>query len=281
MAYQSISMEWINWTQENLDRKCNAFEIRDILRKNNFAEESIREMMGDRYPVDFTPPQAVREQGAPNATYVALCEIPLIKLGRFKNVQRFDTPLLQLITLDEFMTAQECEHMCRLINSSLRESTITYGEASFRTSKTCDLSYMNDPFVGEIDQRIADALGISLSYSEGIQGQRYDVGQQFKAHTDYFEPNTQEYTDNCQQLGNRTWTFMIYLNETEKGGGTRFSKLEHIFYPKTGSCVVWNNRDRHGGVNGNTLHAGMPVEAGEKLIITKWFRERGEGKMFS
>jgi prolyl 4-hydroxylase len=44
--------------------------------------------------------------------------------------------------------------------------------------------------------------------------------------------------------------------------------------------VIWNNLRPDGTVNPDTLHAGMPVLAGHKIIITKWFRERGSGPMF-
>jgi prolyl 4-hydroxylase len=106
------------------------------------------------------------------------------------------------------------------------------------------------------------------------------VGQEFKAHTDYFEPNTDEYVKFAGDRGNRTWTFMIYLNETKKGGGTNFVKLDKIFYPKKGAAVVWNNLCKDGIPNPNSMHAGMPVEKGEKVVITKWFREKGTGPMF-
>ena len=46
-----------------------------------------------------------------------------------------------------------------------------------------------------IDEKICKTLGIRPEYSEGIQAQRYDVGQQFKAHSDYFEPDTNVYRD--------------------------------------------------------------------------------------
>lgn len=73
---------------------------------------------------------------------------------------------------------------------------------------------------------------------------------------------------------------MIYLNDTPKGGGTHFLYLDQIFYPKQGQAVIWNNLYPDGTPNRNTLHHGMPVEEGQKVIITKWFREKGSGDMF-
>jgi prolyl 4-hydroxylase len=67
---------------------------------------------------------------------------------------------------------------------------------------------------------------------------------------------------------------MIYLNEPEAGGATRFVEIDKMVNPETGKLLAWNNRTPDGGVNGATLHHGMKVRAGTKYIITKWFRER-------
>jgi prolyl 4-hydroxylase len=73
---------------------------------------------------------------------------------------------------------------------------------------------------------------------------------------------------------------MIYLNDVEEGGGTRFRRLEKTIMPEKGKAVVWNNLNSDGSVNPYTIHHGMKVRAGVKYVITKWFRERGWGDMF-
>ena len=126
----------------------------------------------------------------------------------------------------------------------------------------------------EVDQRICQCLGIDVAFAEITQVQRYDVGQQFKLHTDYFEPHSDEYEKFASAQGNRTWTFMVYLSDVPKGGGTHFSAIDSIIMPKKGMAVVWNNRYPNGDVNPDSIHAGLPVEEGQKFVITKWFRER-------
>ena len=44
-----------------------------------------------------------------------------------------------------------------------------------------------DPLVAEIDARICRYIGINPSYSEVMQGQYYEIGEEFKPHTDYFD----------------------------------------------------------------------------------------------
>jgi hypothetical protein len=80
--------------------------------------------------------------------------------------------------------------------------------------------------------------------------------------------------------GNRTWTFMVYLNEELEGGATRFTKIDYAIKPKTGMAVLWNNLHVDGSINPFTMHCGEPVISGHKLIITKWFRVHGDGPLF-
>ena len=74
------------------------------------------------------------------------------------------------------------------------------------------------------------------------QGQRYDVGQEFKPHTDYFEPDGEDYATYCAISGQRSWTFMIYLDDVSAGGGTRFPEINRTFQPERGALLAWNNR---------------------------------------
>jgi prolyl 4-hydroxylase len=70
---------------------------------------------------------------------------------------------------------------------------------------------------------------------------------------------------------------MAFLNEPEAGGQTNFPELNVKISPRAGNLFVWNNMDVHGEPNRFTLHQGMPVIAGLKYVITKWYRERPWG----
>ena len=67
-------------------------------------------------------------------------------------------------------------------------------------------------------ERPASLREIDPAHGEPLQGQRYDVDQEFKPHCDWFNPDGQDYEKYCSVAGQRTWTFMIYLNEPEAGG---------------------------------------------------------------
>lgn len=197
------------------------------------------------------------------------------QIGAHAGVQRFPSRDLTLFIQRAFLAPEQCAELVRRIEVDRRPSTIAdaNGDGYFRTSETCDLDPL-DPFVATIDRMIADYAGIDPIYGEPLQGQRYAVGQEFKAHTDYFEPHGPDFTKYCATAGNRTWTFMVYLNMPEAGGATRFTKVGKTVQPETGKLLAWDNRRPDGTLNPTTLHHGMKVRNGVKHVITKWYRER-------
>lgn len=194
----------------------------------------------------------------------------------FAGAQRLPDKRVELYQKKRFLGPADCAGLIALIDAHRRPSTITdaYGAAAdFRTSETADLP-PDDALVGSVYRRLADYAGLPLAHAEALQGQRYAPGQQFQMHTDYFEPTGLDYFPHTEDGGQRTWTLMIYLNEPQAGGATRFQHLGKLFQPETGKLLAWNNRLPDGGCNSLTLHAGLPVRAGTKYIITAWFRER-------
>ncbi len=196
-------------------------------------------------------------------------------LGRAPGLQRAPFPKLELFQLKRFLPPELCRDLIELIDAGRRPSTIAdaNGDHYFRTSETCDLA-PSEPGVQDLEARLLALNGIDPAYGEPVQGQRYAEGQEFKAHTDYFEPGGADWERYCAVAGQRTWTFMIYLNEVEAGGGTRFNAAKKIIQPETGKLLAWNNRRPDGRPNPNTLHHGMKVRKGVKYVITKWYRER-------
>jgi prolyl 4-hydroxylase len=199
-------------------------------------------------------------------------------LARAPGVQKVPSPKLQLFIKRGFLSPGECARLVAMIDAQRRPSTIAddLGYTAFRTSETCDLDG-DDPIVAAVDARIAALTGLDPAHGEPMQGQRYAVGQEFKPHTDYFEPNGADFQTYCAVSGQRTWTVMIYLNEPEAGGATRFVEIDKMVKPEPGKLLAWNNRTPDGRVNGDTLHHGMKVRAGTKYVVTKWFRERPWG----
>lgn len=196
-------------------------------------------------------------------------------LGAQRGVQRVPSPKLTLFVRKAFLEPDLCAQAVALIEAQRRPSTIAdpSGDAAFRTSETCDLA-ADDSTVIEIERRVRAFTGLAPAHGEPMQGQRYAVGQEFKGHTDYFEPDSAGFAQYCSVAGQRTWTVMVYLNTPEAGGATRFKAVDKIVQPETGKLLAWNNLRGDGTVNPATIHQGMKVRAGVKYVITKWFREK-------
>ena len=262
-----LDAHWTSWLRHSMKMGVDLVELLETLRKQGFSDKAIAAGFDAVRPKN----DCTDESFSP----------PLLRRNP-PGLKRFDDPRVELYTYDEFLSRRECERLVGLIDHHLKPSTVSFdnGDKGFRTSQTSHLSHLRSPVAVGIDEKICKTLGIRADYSEGIQAQRYDVGQQFKPHWDYFEPGTKEYLRFAGTRGNRTWSFMVYLNEGMEGGGTRFTELGLTFMPKLGQALFWHNLCRDGSPNKTTMHSGEPVTKGHKIIITKWFRAVGDGPIF-
>ena len=200
---------------------------------------------------------------------------PAELLAGAKGVQRVPTRELELFVVRDFLDPAACAAMMERIDLHRRPSTIAddLGVENFRTSETCDLD-PRDPEVAKVDRKFCELLGLPPESGEPLQGQRYAPGQEFKPHTDTFEPGGFDFYVHTARGGQRTWTAMVYLNEPEDGGATRFKTIGKTIQPEAGKLLTWNNLLPNGDPNPSTLHQGMKVRRGTKYVLTKWFRER-------
>lgn len=119
-------------------------------------------------------------------------------------------------------------------------------------------------FVAYTKAKISNTLKIRTQRFEWLQTQKYEVGQQYKHHHDFFYSGP-------ETTNNRVGTFMIYLNDDFKGGGTTFHYLTLTVLPKTGRAVFFQYNYDH-DTNLLTEHSGLPIIEGEKHVVTAWFR---------
>jgi prolyl 4-hydroxylase len=220
-----------------------------------------------------------RTMGDPGALY-------RIQIGTFVRDRLLKTPNafklpaqgLDIFVVRDFLTPKECTEVIELIDKDRVPSGLLAPSADpeFRTSESCNLR-LEDRANQMVEAKINRLTGIDPTHGETIQGQRYAVGQQFKPHHDFFYKTEKYWAEMEKQGGQRTWTAMIFLNEPEAGGQTAFPELDLKITPRAGNLLAWNNMDVVGEPNHFTLHQGMPVIAGLKYIVTKWYRERPWG----
>ena len=179
-----------------------------------------------------------------------------------------------IIEIDNFLSAEECEYFIKQIELNNQPSKVSenYGSninTTYRKSSTSNLN-SQDQLVSNLKNKIANYLNIPVNKGESLQGQKYQPGQYFKQHNDFFHGSS--YQTECLHSGNRTHTFMIYLNDVEDGGETAFINLNKKVKPKMGKAVVWTNL-KNGQADDTFLHEGTEVKKGVKYIITSWWRE--------
>ena len=183
--------------------------------------------------------------------------------------------LAELYVVGDFLSADECTKLMAMIDQTARPSTL-FKETQrddYRTSYSGDMD-QGASMIRMLDRRLSDLLGIDDAWGERGQGQRYDPGQQYKEHCDFFHTELGYWKREKERGGQRSWTAMVYLNDVEEGGETEFPLLEMAITPKQGAVLIWNNAHPDGTPNKNTLHAALPVIKGRKYVVTKWFRTR-------
>jgi prolyl 4-hydroxylase len=196
------------------------------------------------------------------------------RLQANSSVRRIEVENAELWAVPRFLDGVACGRLMTIIDGVAQPSTlhdVDYGRV--RSSYSGDID-PGDPFIGALQQRIDDLLGIDPANGETIQGQRYLPGQEFLPHTDWFWPGSPAWANEWPNGGQRAFTAMAFLNDVEAGGETEFTELGIAVTPRAGTLLVWNNADADGVPNEWTIHAGRPVVRGVKYIITKWYRTR-------
>jgi hypothetical protein len=136
---------------------------------------------------------------------------------------------------------------------------------------------MESSAVRSVLLRMAAAAGIDLPQGEQLTVLRYAPGQQYRPHRDYLPASTLEL--DRPQAGNRVRTICVYLNPVEAGGETEFPVAGLRVAPLPGRAVIFDSMvfdaaHPEGRLDPDSLHAGLPVAAGEKWLATLWIRQR-------
>lgn len=183
-----------------------------------------------------------------------------------------------ITVFDNFLTHAECDLLVEMSREKMRPSMVLTEDSGdalhdARTSKGTFYHRGQNDTCKRIEKRISALVDLPYEHGEGLQILNYQIGQEYKPHYDYFSEKTLKNNGQLHKVGNRTATFIIYLNEVQAGGSTSFPELDFFVYPKKGSALFFEY-----GFNGKydamTFHGGEPVVEGEKWVATKWFREK-------
>jgi prolyl 4-hydroxylase len=196
------------------------------------------------------------------------------RLARNPMISRVPTDRAEMFLRHGLVTPRECTELIGKIDAGCKPSKLFSGtQAHYRTSSSCNLD-IHDPLVIAVTRRIDALMGLETQTGELLQGQRYQPGQQYQLHCDYFPGTTHYWPAMRASGGQRCWTAMAYLCDVPEGGETQFPRLGVTVPPRLGTLLMWNNMAADGGPNHDTLHAALPVVSGTKYVVTRWYRER-------
>ena len=179
--------------------------------------------------------------------------------------------------LENFVTSDQCAHLIKTFGEKCELSKVVNPQngqsaeanVKWRTS-TSALMYQSekDPVVLSITDKVARLCRLPPSHVEVLQLVRYEKGQQYTPHRDYFEPSFKGQ--------NRLFTVLIYLTDLgpEDGGRTIFPELGVQVVPKTGSAVFWRNCLDDGTLLPCSLHTGEVLHTDGKIkyAVNCWIR---------
>ncbi|XP_044485494.1 probable prolyl 4-hydroxylase 4 [Mangifera indica] len=191
-----------------------------------------------------------------------------------------------------FLTDLECDHLISLAKSELKRSAVAdnlSGESKLsevRTSSGMFIPKGKDAIIAGIEDKISTWSFLPKENGEGIQVLRYEPGQKYDPHYDYFAD-----TVNIARGGHRIVTVLMYLTDVAKGGETVFPNAEEpphhrapatdedlsecakrgiAVKPRKGDALLFFSLHPTAIPDTNSLHGGCPVIEGEKWSATKW-----------
>lgn len=198
-----------------------------------------------------------------------------ITFGNHEVKVAMDLKFPRIVLFDNFMTPSECEFMIRMAEPNMvRSQTMNRAGTdvesnNVRTSSGCVIPHADNAFIEELDLRVAVVCNWEPERTEPFHVLRYEEGEEYKPHYDFFVPRPD--VGPPGRGGQRLATLITYLREPEQGGGTWFPEIGLELKPKVGSAIFFSYPNLF--YARNTIHAGLPVMAGEKWVATRWFRE--------
>lgn len=273
-ALASLSAEWQQWIRHNLERGCEPGGMLQVMVRDGrfdarLARMAISEASGRP---DLAPPErempfvdtSVNTVQTPDRTVNILLSMKAPRIVLFGNV----------------LSNEECDALLDYCNERLERSPVisdTDGDTrvhAHRTSRGAMLQRGESELVGRIEARLAALVRWPVERGEGLQVLRYERGNEYRPHFDWFNPDLPGPRKHLEHGGQRVGTIVIYLSDVEEGGATSFPNIGLEVQPRKGSAVFFANTDALGVPDQQTLHAGEPVTRGVKFIATKWLRER-------
>jgi prolyl 4-hydroxylase len=169
----------------------------------------------------------------------------------------------------DFLNNAECDYLVSALEEQLDENE------TVSINQNCDFFSDQHFLFQEIDERLCKLVGIDSSYAEPLHGHYFNAkGSQTSVNL-HDLPST---VNSDTLRGHRAYAVTLYLNDVASGGETQFSEANLSIKPKAGLAMIWSNLDPGGLPIAKSLGQSMPVVAGHKAVLTKWFRTQSSIK---
>jgi len=177
----------------------------------------------------------------------------------------------RLFLYHNFLLPEECDQIVTLASADISRSLVVgnKGEATESTARTSsgvfltDKFMKNSPLLRSVEKRIAEWTSLPVENGEAFYVLRYEIGQEYKPHTDYFwnDPNGNKY---YSTEGNRYATVLTYLHTPDEGGETCFPSLNIRVPAKKGNAVLFWDLSPSNEGDSRAIHGSDPVKKGVK-----------------
>lgn len=191
-----------------------------------------------------------------------------------------------IYTIDNYLTDNECQHMIDISKDIIQPSLVSGEKKGYisedRTGQNCWIKHDHDEITLSIANKISEQLNIPLDNAESFQVLHYNKNQEYKNYYDSWDFNGDEKSRrNMKYGGQRMITTLVYLNDVQEGGETKFTKLDIKIDPKKGRLLVFSNVEKDSNIkNKLSEHSGLPVIEGEKWVFNLWFREKSRNILY-
>ncbi|TXC92200.1 2OG-Fe(II) oxygenase [Metabacillus litoralis] len=183
-------------------------------------------------------------------------------------IAKIEEPLI--VVLGNVLSDEECDDLISLSKDRIQRSKIGNSRSTeeLRTSSSMFFQDGESEVVTRIEKRLSQIMSMPFDHAEGLQILNYKIGQEYKAHFDFFSSTSNAVSNP------RISTLVMYLNDVELGGETYFPKLNFSVSAKKGMAVYFEYFYNDQTLNELTLHGGAPVLIGDKWAATQWMRRK-------
>lgn len=149
-------------------------------------------------------------------------------------------------------------------------------EDPVRTGETAGFGLADTDLILALTQkRLELASGLHVHQQEAPQLLSYQPGQEYRAHYDFLAPGDPAFRSLLDTFGQRVATCLTWLNDDYEGGETAFQKIDWKHRGRVGDAMLFLNvRTMDREPDSLTLHAGLPVTAGRKWLLSQWVHDR-------